>query len=268
MAVGSVERLIKACHKHRKHILIIGDAMTDVYVYGRLSDCQDGCQKFVEESREEVPGGAANAARQLQNWDIPVGSLTSSNHSAFKTRFITDGRIVLRHDREQPSQPLLPHSFYYATEQRPDAILISDYDKGFLPVKMLRFVIDYAVSQKILCVADVKREPELYRGAILKCNEAYSVAHRSNKRFTAHVCTRGPHLPLVYWKLVGVTRDVPCVNHVGAGDCFAAHLTLALAHDFSLEDAAAVAHSAGRVYVQHPHNCPPLPEEIVADMKG
>lgn len=60
-------------------------------------------------------------------------------------------------------------------------------------------------------------------------------------------------------------EKVNCVSHVGAGDCFAAHLVLALAHGFSLEDAAAIAHSAGRVYVQHEHNRPPMPEEIAED---
>ena len=59
--------------------------------------------------------------------------------------------------------------------------------------------------------------------------------------------------------------EVEVKNHVGAGDCFAAHLILGLAYGLSLEDAATVAHSAGRVYVQFPHNRPPLPSEIVAD---
>ena len=59
---------------------------------------------------------------------------------------------------------------------------------------------------------------------------------------------------------------VECVNHVGAGDCFAAHLALAMAHSLSLVDAVAIAHSAGRVYVQHPHNRPPTPDEIKKDL--
>ena len=60
---------------------------------------------------------------------------------------------------------------------------------------------------------------------------------------------------------------VNCINHVGAGDCFGAHLVLALMYGFSLEDAATIAHSAGRVYVQHLHNRPPLPEEIEEDLE-
>jgi len=59
---------------------------------------------------------------------------------------------------------------------------------------------------------------------------------------------------------------VECKSHVGAGDCFAAHLTLALAHGIPLEQAAAIAHSAGRVYVQHLHGRPPYPIEIRKDL--
>ena len=59
---------------------------------------------------------------------------------------------------------------------------------------------------------------------------------------------------------------VRVVSHVGAGDCFGAHIVLALAHGFSLREAAALAHSAGRVYVQFPHNRAPRPEEIAADL--
>jgi D-beta-D-heptose 7-phosphate kinase/D-beta-D-heptose 1-phosphate adenosyltransferase len=55
-------------------------------------------------------------------------------------------------------------------------------------------------------------------------------------------------------------------SHVGAGDCFAAHLVLALAHGLSLEEAAMIAHSAGRIYVQHPHGRPPWPHEIKKDL--
>ena len=48
-------------------IVVIGDTMVDRWVHGHADQCQDGCLKFVEKSRVEVPGGAANAARCLNN---------------------------------------------------------------------------------------------------------------------------------------------------------------------------------------------------------
>jgi D-beta-D-heptose 7-phosphate kinase/D-beta-D-heptose 1-phosphate adenosyltransferase len=62
-------------------------------------------------------------------------------------------------------------------------------------------------------------------------------------------------------------KPVPCRNHVGAGDCFGAHLALALASDVhNLRAAVRYAHAAGRVYVQHPHNRPPYLHEIARDL--
>ncbi len=156
------------------------------------------------------------------------------------------------------------HNLILDMIQNFDAVLLSDYDKGFLTPEFTREVIKRCNRRSIPCVADVKRGPELYQGAILKSNLDWT-----NKYGASNVTTRGAMWPWVHGKTDryhGGRHDVKCVNHVGAGDCFAAHLTLALACGFSLEDAAAVAHSAGRVYVQHPHNRPPHPKEIAADM--
>jgi D-beta-D-heptose 7-phosphate kinase/D-beta-D-heptose 1-phosphate adenosyltransferase len=65
---------------------------------------------------------------------------------------------------------------------------------------------------------------------------------------------------------IGHPQPVHCVNHVGAGDCFASIMTLSLAHGLSLEDSAFIAYSAGRIYVQHRQGRPPWPHEIRKDM--
>jgi D-beta-D-heptose 7-phosphate kinase/D-beta-D-heptose 1-phosphate adenosyltransferase len=120
-------------------------------------------------------------------------------------------------------------------------------------------------------VADAKRPPSVYQGAILKCNQGY--LQRYSYFDGDSIVTRGYVSPVV-WNgracnsLVTASREsqAVCVNHVGAGDCFAAHMTLALAHGLPLEDAAVIAHSAGRVYVQHHHGRPPFPFEIRKDI--
>ncbi len=126
---------------------------------------------------------------------------------------------------------------------------------------------------QIPCVADCKREPEVYDGCVLKCNGDYQDKYCELIPFENMVITHGEKNPAVWSGPVpyGIGQPLPsvrCVNHVGAGDCFAAHLTLALTCGFSLKDAAALAHSAGRVYVQYPHNRPPQPDEIAADLSG
>ncbi len=157
---------------------------------------------------------------------------------------------------------------------KPDAVLISDYDKGFLTEEMIEAMVKRPVASII--VSDAKREPGFYHGALLKCNREYerkfSVTRKIDSEFVITNGRDGPHVSINRnqdgWQAFFVRSGsyVECVNHIGAGDCFAAHLTLCLAHGLNLEDAATIAHSAGRVYVQHPHSRPPWPHEIRKDL--
>lgn len=241
------------------NLLVIGDAMTDVYVYGTLQSCQDGCQKFVEASRVALPGGAANAARSLMHQDCTI-AFPQSIDISIKTRLIADGRIVFRLDNDAiPIDTDYRRSVLAALALPLDGVLISDYDKGALSESLLREVITTCIHRGIPCVADVKRGAWLYSGAIRKGNEDYDGA--------CEVRTRGQRPPTVDGHTVPhPNTPVTLLNHVGAGDCFAAHLLLALANGAKLVDACTFAHSAGRVYVQHRHNYPPSIQEISVDL--
>jgi bifunctional ADP-heptose synthase (sugar kinase/adenylyltransferase) len=272
--VNLVERLIEMDRRAPKRILVIGDGMTDVYVHGRLEDqCQEGCPKFVEESRISVPGGAANAARSLDHWCART-QFRGTPHGPTKTRFMVDDRCVFRFDddrgrtisnfqriRAEAIQDLRTGRRHF------DAVYLSDYDKGMLTPEFICEVGGICWGRAIPCVADAKRSPEVYDGTILKCNfDWFSRNKRMGYLDPNLVITYGPSVPSAGGELVKFDgQPVKCVNHVGAGDCFGAHLTLALACGFSLKDAAAIAHSAGRVYVQFSHNRPPQSPEIAAD---
>jgi len=272
-----VQRLLDKIDEKRKRIVVIGDTLTDVWVHGHLKECQDGCRKFVEMWRQYTPGGAANAARCLTNWgvDVSLYGRTKSDR-ATKTRFVTsDGAIVFRWDDE--ATKLDCSSYQWARDCALEmvsfagAVLLSDYDKGFMEPTFIREVVSLCSRLDIPCVADAKRQPATYAGSILKCNASYQ--NRYNEALAKKGClviTYGCMSPIVWNddEPCGLGYDlhpVQCVNHVGAGDCFAAHLVLALAYGFSLRDSAALAHSAGRVYVQHSHGRPPTLVEIIAD---
>lgn len=297
--------LIDLDRQTKKKILVIGDAMRDEYVHGVAEPSQDGCFKFTQQSCHVVPGGAANAARQLTHWhaeshlasviSFPADSIhcvrtdgynddlcLKEGLPAIKRRFISEGRIVWRHDCYHKTIIIQPpverhHKIVLQSLKAGDfdAVLISDYTKGFLTENFIRDIIDFCRYEKIPVVADAKQRPGVYQGAIIKGNCAYDTENRL--ALAAHqdvVMTDGSVSPWVWYKAesrnrntsVGQRRPVACVNHVGAGDCFAAHLVLALAHGLSLIEAATFAHSAGRVYVQHKHSRPPWPHEIQRDL--
>lgn len=275
--------LASRIREQRRCIIVIGDVMIDRWVHGHLAPCQDGCDKFVEEGVVEVPGGAANAARSIEHWGAYVLTYGHSRvDRPIKCRYVDESkRIVFRADgnecRTARKHNQWGHPSVGEVVERADGVLLSDYDKGFLTPEFISGVASACREKGIPCVADCKREPATYAGCILKCNSDYQHQH-NNDLFTIVngisgrlVATFGSTNPLVwdYGEVTGLGKDWPvvkCVNHVGAGDCFAAHLTLALAYMFSLKDATAIAHSAGRVYVQCPHNRPPTPDEVEADL--
>lgn len=281
-----VEELLKRMSEKRRRVVIIGDVMVDRWVTVRREECQDGCDKLVQISALEVPGGAGNAHRSISLWPVNA-SLYGYGHNdcPIKCRYVDgNGKILLRVD-DEGELPRRGYGWCYdlAIDMigSASAVLLSDYDKGFLTPDIVKYIANKCKERDIPCVADCKREPDIYDGCILKCNAEYQ--HANNQRLGELVfdAKSGQRLVVTAGRLnpvmwdgdgpVGLGYDLPpvgCKNHVGAGDCFAAHLTLALAYEFSLKESAAIAHSAGRVYVQHLHNRPPRPEEISADMEG
>lgn len=269
-----VKRLFSLIDIHHKPIIIIGDTMTDRWVHGRLASSQDDCNKFITERIIETPGGAANAARCLINWDTPISLFgQSEDMRPVKTRYLYSNVIVFRADDDRPceSESSLNTSRMWAMAaiRKAGAVLISDYDKGFLPVDYIRHIAVRCSELGVPCVADCKREPGVYDGCIIKGNADWNYKYKPILTTPNTVLTCGHNPPAVEGILINDQLPrVNCVNHVGAGDCFAAHLALALAYGFSLKEAAALAHSAGRVYVQRIHNQPPNPVEISDDLSS
>lgn len=203
-----------------------------------------------------------------------------------KCRLVEGDRILFRYDHEVTAEPYgytrehMGHSRELAISavrsMRPDAVLLSGYAKGFLDYWLLREVIHICRDElKIPLVADTKFNPTAANSAVLKCNAEYAQKHGVLSHVGPSVITQGPGFPAI----IGAERPgaecpaagapgrpVHCVNPVGAGDCFAAHLALALAHGVAISEAVQFAHAAGRVYVQHPRGRPPYPHEVHRDL--
>ena len=297
MSLADLDRLIALDRAAPKKVAVVGDTMIDEWVVGAEGGCQDGCLKLAAAEVRHTPGGAAGAARQLTHWGcettllgfwepglsacqgwLPAWTETCVNCDAVprKTRHLShDGKILFRADHEQrvygspKERECVRQMLLQALDRlRPDAVLVSDYDKGTVTDGFVRNVVGLCRALGVPCVCDLKRPPACAKGAILKCNNDYFNRHRPGVLdFHPLVRTFGPDSPDVYLS-PSCAPDVPngppvrCENHIGAGDCFAAHLALALAYDRRLDSAAAVAHAAGRVYVQHPFGRPPWPHEL------
>ncbi len=309
-----IDTLMNSCQENRKKIAVIGDAMLDLWIEGHLKTCQEGCPAFREERRLETPGGAANAARQLVHWNVDAYLIspltwrlmdedrrpwTEVNHELCfgclripqKVRYVgADGHTLWRSDSEDRSCDMTDDNMERCrflamsalVSMHFDAVLISDYDKGWLTDDMIRKIVRLCNEAEVPVVADVKRDPMLYEGAVIKATEAYARKYVNDLLLlrSPTVVTRGGNYPswpiaigdasiVVPWGTCDpMLPPVNVKNIVGAGDCFAAHLTLALAHGIPLDDAVPLAHAAGRVYVQHTHARPPWPHEVRKDLLG
>jgi len=201
--VNLVQQLLSKIAEEEKLVVIIGDAMADVWIHGHTEKCQDGCKKFVEVLRCTTPGGAANAERCLSNWGIAT---TLCGHwreaRGTKTRYIDqDGKIVFRHDLD-----MLVGVEYDQTRQNAlewvgcaSGVLLSDYDKGFITPEYIANIAGLCQQRGTPCVADCKRAPNVYAGCVLKGNEEWAKKYAAElEQFNGDVIiTRGNLPPIV-----------------------------------------------------------------------
>ena len=153
------------------NLLIIGDACTDVYVFGscnRLSP-EAPVPIFKKIKKEYRDGMAANVYQNIsQILDANIDFLSNDKHKIKKIRFVDQksNQQIMRYDIEKLNtacnQNNLPNKTY-------DAIIISDYDKGFVDRALPQII-----RKKYNCpifVDSKKRDLALYKGCIVKINE-------------------------------------------------------------------------------------------------
>lgn len=120
-------------------ILVIGDACIDEYRYGEIRrvNPESTAPLLNFESSEEKMGMAFNVAQNLKAFGANV-TLSVSEELSRKIRYIDrrTGEHLLRVDHDVQAKPYFVGSKYMF-----DAIVISDYDKGFVTnegIKKLR----------------------------------------------------------------------------------------------------------------------------------
>ncbi|MCX7931586.1 MAG: PfkB family carbohydrate kinase [Rhodovarius sp.] len=187
----------------RASVLVVGDAMLDRYVYGRVSrvSAEAPVPILAIERETAVPGGAANVVRNLTALgaasafvsvvgdDQPGADLTGlvggqpgvepwllvqgGRATTTKTRFVAAGQQILRADREQAS-PIHPRLADRLVRIASDAlaatraIVLSDYHKAVLAADVAPRLIELArKSGRKVVVQPRAGELERFEGADL-----------------------------------------------------------------------------------------------------
>lgn len=180
-------------------ILIIGDVMMDSYVWGEIERVSPEAPVPVVKvtKKENRLGGAANVALNIQSLGarpiicaivgddqegIDLNSLMDNanltkegfitvqgRQTTVKTRIIAHKQHIVRVDAE--TDTIIPSNATrlvqeriaeIITQQKIDAIIFEDYDKGLISEELIMFVVEMANQKNIITVVDPKKRNFLF----------------------------------------------------------------------------------------------------------
>ena len=240
-------------------ILLIGDSCTDEYVYGT-------CERLNPEApvpilkfkrKETTKGMAWNVRENLMSFGIEVFILTNKE-SITKTRYIDEksNQHILRVDDEGLCDPI----DYELPEDEYDALVISDYDKGFLTEKKIQELVDWFDGPVFI---DSKKTKLPKKDCYLKINEIESKLLKGYKNL---IVTKGAG-GADYNKVNYPGEKTKIVDVVGAGDTFLSALVYFYLLCGTIEKAIPYANRAAAIAVQN-FGTYVLTENDVKDLRG
>jgi D-beta-D-heptose 7-phosphate kinase/D-beta-D-heptose 1-phosphate adenosyltransferase len=204
-----------------------------------------------------LPGMSANVHRNLINLNIEA-DFVHNDTPITKTRFIDkrSGQHLLRVDDEDDVvqwSGKLPNSL-----NSYDAIVISDYDKGFLTYEHIESLIESSIP---VFIDTKKTDLERFQGAWVKVNELeYSRLRSECSGLIVTLGDRGAKVP--HHNLECPTKAVEVMDVCGCGDTFLASLTAQYLFTKDIEKAIIFANVAAGITVQHRGNYAPSYDEI------
>lgn len=232
----------------RFKVLLIGDSCIDEYVYGvctRLNP--EAPVPVLQYTRtERKPGMAMNVLENLKSFGIDVDFLTNKE-TITKTRYIDEkyNHQILRVDYEGSLNPIDEKVF---TEEY-DALVISDYNKGFITGQKL---FDLVQNSKCPVFVDSKKT-DLYLPFKKDCYVKINDIEYKNLIKDVHniIITRGGKGAEYDGKLYPAEK-VNVFDVVGAGDTFLSSLVYFYLICGRIEDAIPYANKAAAIAVSHP----------------
>jgi len=309
-------------------ILILGDVMLDEYIWGSVSRISPEAPVPVVEVMDESVklGGAANVALNVKTLgDIPLlvsivgkdkngeklkelladaqilsqGVFVDENRrTTAKTRIIAHSQQVVRADRENTEELSLDMTLGLVDfikkkikEERISAILISDYGKGMISLKLLNEVIGLAKENNIFISVDPKETHFMnYKGvSIITPNHseagfAYGKRIKDEKSLEevgwgllekleaeALLITRGEKGMSLFEKNKTLTNFPTVAKEVydvtGAGDTVISALTSAYSAGADLKEAALISNHAAGIVVGEIGTAQVSKEQLYQDLK-
>ena len=116
-------------------ILVVGDSCTDVFIYGDIERiCPEAPVPVINPTRKTKNGGMSkNVKANIEALGCEVTIVTNPNNIK-KIRYVDNSlnQLVLRVDEHDCCKQINEKQLKYIKDNEFDAVVISDYCKGFL----------------------------------------------------------------------------------------------------------------------------------------
>tara|TARA_B100001250_G_scaffold403917_1_gene419083 strand:- start:30 stop:818 length:789 start_codon:yes stop_codon:yes gene_type:complete len=239
------------------NVLLIGDSCTDVWAYGsckRLSpEAPVPVLKYQE--TKSAPGMAANVHANLTSLGINVSFLTNKEKIT-KTRYVDEksNYQVMRLDNEPDIKPLREAELRMAAMHLEyDAVVISDYNKGYVDHGLIDILAPKNPGIKIFVDTKKKNIPTQYNNVVYKINkkefEMLDPDHIPNGKNM--IVTNGAQGALWDHRSFPVPSTNKVFDVTGAGDTFLAALVFYYIQLPSMEESINFANRCASIAVQH-----------------
>jgi D-beta-D-heptose 7-phosphate kinase/D-beta-D-heptose 1-phosphate adenosyltransferase len=236
-------------------ILVIGDSCTDIFRYGKVERLapEAPVPVIIPTSETSSPGMAGNVVRNLEALGAEVDFITNRVEIK-KIRYVCSkyNYLLLRVDENDGCEPLLESVIGDVSWSDYDAIVISDYCKGFIH----ELDIEYISKQHPLVFLDTKKILGKYAHNV-NCIKINYQEYKNNLSVVVAdkviedkiIVTRGKYGCDFRFKNYP-TQEVPVKDISGAGDTFLAGLVVEYIKSKDYEKAITFAQECTTIVVQ------------------
>lgn len=252
-------------------ILLIGDECIDKFVYGTVTRINPESPTPIFDATGKITenkGMVGNVEANLKSLSNNKAEIIKCSNvmRPVKERFIDEksGQILLRVDHKVPAEKFDKEVFDKIIERNGiDAVVVSDYDKGYLSYKNIEYILSYAKNHNIPSFIDTKKQigNNFNDATFIKINKSEHEAQQDKRcsiNCENYIYTDGSNGCYVtsYGKgryrehFDGHNVEVSCVS--GAGDTVLAALVISYLEDNkNIENAIKFSMKAAAAAVKH-----------------
>jgi len=235
--------------------LVIGDSCVDIFRYGKVNRLAPEAPVpiIIPENETSNPGMAGNVVRNIEALGHKVDFITNVDEIR-KIRYVCSkyNHLLLRVDENDSCQPITQKILDRVKWGDYDAVIISDYCKGFLSEQDIEWIsnqhqIVFLDTKKVL--GDWAYEVDFIKINYHEYENNINVLSKDKTLSDKTIVTRGKH-GCTFKGINYPTQEVSVKDLSGAGDTFLSGLVVEYARSRNIESAINFAQECTTIVVQ------------------